>query len=218
MECYNLDESEFSHDTPEEISDLEIISKFEKLYAKAEYDLLEELFKIEGENALKESIASSYLNKYFSFNILFLDLFEEQAKMLQNMGFDVRESSIRLQDQEEPIGKNYCVEWSNDPKVESTIIKWIDELGLSANELKTTYMKIEQALKVHILRGCLVKNAKIKVEIAGNSDKAFSCDIVKAQIVKYLKRYNLKAFVDVEPNYEQNTLICTVYKIYIKGL
>ena len=42
MECYNLDVSEFSHDTPEEIYDLEIISKFEKLYAKAEYDLLEE--------------------------------------------------------------------------------------------------------------------------------------------------------------------------------
>ena len=63
-----------------------------------------------------------------------------------------------------------------------------------------------------------LENAKIKVEIAGNSDKAFSCDIVKAQIVKYLKRYNLKAFVEVEQDYEQNTLICTVYKINTKGL
>ena len=203
MEFYNLDENEFSHIAVKEFSHEKSRDFFD--------DVTEEVFCAQTRDGrikrIIEEIACIYL---CGKRRVCADLLPEEVEHLQIAGFNVVKHDPFVR------GKLfrtvvYNISWFSNSKAVLTISKWINELGLSADELNTTYMKIERALRTHVQRGHLVQNSEFRVEVDVSIDRILNCTVVSAQLSKYLekKRYNLGAYVKQE--YEKGTLICTIY-------
>lgn len=215
MVVYNIDAREVSCEKSKDFSTSEQVAylkaEFESLYSRKDRCVKEELLNLRKEMKFKEKQVDIVI-KYIDgrHEIYTNELSRDEKAIWSDMGFNLREFESRSGGWPQIVLTHCKISWSDDSEVIITINKWLNDLGLSLNELKDIYEKFVNGLKQEMVQNGDVNRASEVVFDFVAEDVNWK--VVRHQVEAYLLKYVDEAKVEIK-RFTHNNATCRVSNI-----
>lgn len=215
MVVYNIDAREVSCEKSKDFSTSEQVAylkaEFESLYSRKDRCVKEELLNLRKEMKFKEKQVDIVI-KYIDgrHEIYTNELSRDEKAIWSDMGFNLREFESRSGGWPTIVLTHCKISWSDDSEVIITINKWLNDLGLSLNELKDIYEKFVNGLKQEMVQNGDVNRASEVVFDFVAEDVNWK--VVRHQVEAYLLKYVDEAKVEIK-RFTHNNATCRVSNI-----